>query len=90
MGQVVGAMGGGGSPTTIRQFLDTMPDYSYIQGDSIVTDLLMTLAGHLTFQDMVGIVLYIIFSVSGYNTPLSLNCSLHKLTRTLPLDRWVW
>ena len=58
MGQVIGAMGGGASanPTTIRQFLNTLPDYHYVEGESLVTDLLMTLAGHLTFQDMVSIV----------------------------------
>ena len=58
MGQVMGAMGGGASanPTTIRQFLNTLPDYHYVEGESLVTDLLMTLAGHLTFQDMVSIV----------------------------------
>ena len=53
MGQV---MGGGGNRTTIGQFLNTLPDYSYVEGDSLVTDLLMTLAHHLTFQDMVAIV----------------------------------
>ena len=46
----MGAMGGGAQPTTIRQFLNTLPDYNYVEGESIVTDLLMTLAGHLTFQ----------------------------------------
>ena len=56
MGQVMGAMGGGAQPTTIRQFLNTLPDYNYVEGESIITDLLMTLAGHLTFQDMVSIV----------------------------------
>jgi len=56
MGQVVGAMGGGGNNTTIGQFLNTLPDYSYVQGESLVTDLLMTMANHITFQDMVSIV----------------------------------
>eukprot|EP00090_Calanus_glacialis_P032741 TRINITY_DN5424_c0_g1_i3.p1 TRINITY_DN5424_c0_g1~~TRINITY_DN5424_c0_g1_i3.p1 ORF type:complete len:859 (-),score=395.18 TRINITY_DN5424_c0_g1_i3:244-2511(-) len=56
MGQVMGAMGGGGNSTTIGQFLNTLPDYSYVEGESLVTDLLMTLAHHLTFQDMVAIV----------------------------------
>merc|ERR1719341_1907390 len=37
-------------------FLNTLPDYSYVEGESLVTDLLMTLAHHLTFQDMVAIV----------------------------------
>ena len=56
MGQVMGAMGGGGNSNTIGQFLNTLPDYSYVEGESLVTDLLMTLAHHLTFQDMVAIV----------------------------------
>ena len=56
MGQVMGAMGGGGNSMTIGQFLNTLPDYSYVEGESLVTDLLMTLAHHLTFQDMVAIV----------------------------------
>ena len=56
MGQVVGAMGGGGNNTTIGQFLNTLPDYSYVEGESLVTDLLMTMANHITFQDMVSIV----------------------------------
>ena len=53
---VMGPMGGGGNTTTIGQFLNTLPDYSYVEGESLVTDLLMTLAHHLTFQDMVAIV----------------------------------
>ena len=58
MGQVMAAIGGGASAntTTIRQFLDDYPDYHYVEGESLVTDLLMTLAGHLTFQDMISIV----------------------------------
>jgi len=56
MGQVMGAMGGGGNSMTIGQFLNTLPDYSYVEGESLITDLLMTLAQQLTFQDMVSIV----------------------------------
>jgi len=57
MRQVVGVLGGGGGSTlTISQFLNTLPDYNYEAGDSLVTDLFMTLADHLTFQDMVAIV----------------------------------
>ena len=41
---------------TIGQFLNTLPDYSYVEGESLITDLLMTLAQQLTFQDMVSIV----------------------------------
>ena len=59
MGHVMGAMGlntAGAAPTTIRQFLNTLPDYTYVEGESLVSDLLMTLAGQLTFQDMISIV----------------------------------
>ena len=56
MRQVMGAMGGGEDRTTVGQFLNTLPDYSYVEGESLVTDMLMTLANHLTFQDMVAIV----------------------------------
>ena len=53
---VTGAIGGGGNTTTIGQFLNTLPDYRYVEGESLVTDLLMTLAQHLNFHDMVAIV----------------------------------
>merc|ERR1719347_558369 len=59
MGQVMSVLGGAGGQgprLTIAQFLLTMPDYSYVEGESFLTDLLMTLARHLTFQDMVQIV----------------------------------
>jgi len=59
MGHVMGVMGGntaGAAPTTIRQFLNTLPDYTYVEGESLISDLLMTLAGQLTFQDMISIV----------------------------------
>lgn len=59
MGQVMGVLGGGqgsNSGLTVAQFLNTLPDYTYEAGESLVTDLLMTLASHLTFQDMVAIV----------------------------------
>jgi len=59
MRQVVPLLGGrpgAANPTTIAQFLNTLPDYSYVAGESLVTDLLMTLAQHITFQDMVAIV----------------------------------
>merc|ERR1719347_1844929 len=59
MGQVMSVLGGSGGQgprLTIAQFLLTMPDYSYVEGESFLTDLLMTLARHLTFQDMVQIV----------------------------------
>ena len=64
VGQVMGAMGvpaapGGASADntpTISQFLESMPDYTYTDGDDIVTDFLMSLARVLTFRDLIGMV----------------------------------
>ena len=64
VGQVMGAMGvpsasgvvhDNQSPT-ISQFLESMPDYSYTDGDDIVTDFLMSLARVLTFRDLISMV----------------------------------
>ena len=44
--------GGGGQETRISQFLDSLPDYNHVAGESLVRDLLYTLASHLTFADM--------------------------------------
>ena len=41
---VMGAMGGGGNSTTIGQFMSTLPDYSYVDGESLVTNLLKDLS----------------------------------------------
>ena len=64
VGQVIGAMGvpqpAGGAPAdhtpTISQFLESMPDYSYTDGEDIVTDFLMSIARVLTFRDLIGLV----------------------------------
>ena len=66
VGQVMGAMGvpaarnadgvAVDSSPTISQFLESMPDYSYTDGDDIVTDFLMSLARVLTFRDLIGMV----------------------------------
>ena len=53
---VMGAMGGGGNSTTIGQFVSTLPDYSYVDGESLVTNLLKDLSQQLTFQEMLAIV----------------------------------
>ncbi len=45
--------GNGGDSITVSQFLSQMPDYSYVEGQNMFTDLLMTVAGHLTFGDMI-------------------------------------
>ena len=66
VGQVMGAMGvpparnadgvAVDSSPTISQFLESMPDYSYTDGEDIVTDFLMSLARVLTFRDLIGMV----------------------------------
>jgi hypothetical protein len=64
VGQVMGAMGvpaapggaSGDNTPTISQFLESMPDYTYTDGEDIVTDFLMSLARVLTFRDLIGMV----------------------------------
>ena len=65
VGQVFGAMqapqssgeGRGSDATpTINQFLESMPDYSYTDGEDILTDFLISLARVLTFRDLITIV----------------------------------
>ena len=50
MGHVMNAMAGGSSGLTVAEFLNSLPDYNYSPGESLVTDLLMTLAQNITFQ----------------------------------------
>lgn len=70
MEQVVGTMFGGagpagsgpdgaqpgGSERTISEFLESLPDHDYVEGQDMVTDLLMTLARTLTFRHLIGLV----------------------------------
>ena len=59
LGQVVGALGGGGPGLggTVADFLNGLPDYHYTEGDSTLTDFLMTLARNMTFGDLIPLVL---------------------------------
>merc|ERR1719367_1871426 len=54
VGQVMGDSPG--NSQTISQFLESMPDYTYNDGEDIVTDFLMSLARVLTFRDLIGMV----------------------------------
>jgi len=56
IGQILGATPGETSSQTIADFLNSVPDYNYVQGESVMSDLLMTLATSLTFGDMIGII----------------------------------
>ena len=49
MGQVFGSLGGQ-QDRTIAEFLNALPDYNYVAGESLVNDLLMTLAQHMNFN----------------------------------------
>jgi hypothetical protein len=50
MGQVISSLGGQQESRTIAEFLNTLPDYNYVEGESLITDLLMTLAQHMNFS----------------------------------------
>ena len=61
LGQVIGALGGGGPGLglggTVADFLNGLPDYQYTEGESTLTDFLMTLARNMTFGDLIPLVL---------------------------------
>ena len=61
LGQVIGALGVGGPGLglggTVADFLNGLPDYQYTEGESTLTDFLMTLARNMTFGDLIPLVL---------------------------------
>lgn len=59
LGQVIGALGGSGPGLggTVADFLNGLPDYQYTEGESTLTDFLMTLARNMTFGDLIPLVL---------------------------------
>ena len=61
MGQVISSLGGQQESRTIAEFLNTLPDYNYVEGESLITDLLMTLAQHMNFN--VSILIYFLASL---------------------------
>jgi len=70
IGQILGAAPGETSSQTIADFLNSVPDYNYVQGESVMSDLLMTLARSLTFGDMIGIIRGHDASVALIQSPL--------------------
>jgi len=72
MGQVFGAMGvGTGNPgQTIAEFLNSLPDYNYVERENIFTDFLMVLAANLNFVDMIAIVQGNGGNIAGLQAPL--------------------
>ncbi len=67
LGQVMGAMGGQGggggggeregSADTVADFLNSLNDYQYTEGESLLTDFLMVLARNVTFADLIPVVM---------------------------------
>jgi hypothetical protein len=66
----VGAPAGSQQPANIRSFLESLPDYSYTEGESLVTDLLMMLARSMTFRDLINVVLGSAQNVNAMQEPL--------------------
>ena len=64
MGQVANSMSGQHQGQTIAQFLNSLPDYNYVEGESMVIDLLMTLAQHINFSVSIYLLLMLIFFIS--------------------------
>lgn len=58
-----------GGPT-VAQFLQSLPDYQYEEGESLLTDLLESVARVLTFRDIVTIVMGNSSVFSRIQTPL--------------------
>ncbi len=86
LGQVVGAMagaGGGGQqqqqPATVSQFLSSLPDFAYEEGQSLLTDFLMSLARSLTFQDVLRLMSGDRAAVAGLRAPLRTFAARHVM-----------
>lgn len=50
LSQVIGSLHGENSNQTIADFLNSLPDYTYVEGDNLWSDLMMALARRLTFS----------------------------------------
>jgi hypothetical protein len=53
--EVAGVMSGQQSNNTVAQFLRSLPDFTYTAGESFLFDLLMGVAEHVTFRDLMGL-----------------------------------
>ncbi len=60
----------GGDQRTISAFLESLPDYSFVEGESITTDLMMMVARNTTFTDLVNILMGSSDSLNGLQSPL--------------------
>eukprot|EP00094_Tigriopus_californicus_P005125 TCALIF_04939-PA protein Name:"Similar to Bag6 Large proline-rich protein bag6 (Xenopus tropicalis)" AED:0.07 eAED:0.07 QI:0/0.5/0.33/0.66/1/1/3/304/1268 len=55
-GQVMGGMFGQ-ETSTIGEYLNNLPDYNYVEGESLISDLSMTIAREITFSDLIQFVM---------------------------------
>ena len=70
VGLFTGQPSNNGNGRTISSYLESLPDYSYTEGESLVTDLLMLIARNTTFSDLVNILLGTNNSMDGLQRPL--------------------
>ena len=76
IGPAMEAVGNGAGPNsnsnsrTISSYLESFPEYSYTEGESLVTDLLMLIARNTTFTDVVNILVGSSQSMDGLQRPL--------------------
>ena len=61
---------GGGDRRTISAYLESLPDYTYVAGESLLTDLLMLMARNTTFADLVSILMGSTESLNSLQPPL--------------------
>ena len=75
---------------TVAQFLQTLPDYQYEEGESLLIDLLENVARVLTFRDIVNIVMGNAAVFSRIQTPLR-QFILRRITDSgrIPIERAV-
>ena len=59
-----------GDHRSISAYLESLPDYTYVEGESLLTDLLMLMARNTTFADLVSILMGSTDSLNGLQTPL--------------------
>merc|ERR1712223_2105347 len=60
----------GGDRRTISAYLEGLPDYTYVEGESLLTDLLMLMARNTTFADLVSILMGSTDRINGLQAPL--------------------
>lgn len=60
----------GSNERTIGDYLESLPDYTYVEGESLITDLLMLVARNTTFSSLVNILMGSSDSFRDLHVPL--------------------